>query len=70
MSETHIVIMTPQGDSKTFELSPITDIRRGTAPVTIPEIDAGESAFVRAMFTPSGEQVATSILVAPKTEAQ
>jgi hypothetical protein len=70
VSETHIVLMTSQGDAKTYELSPGTDIRRGSAPVTILEVDTGETAFVRAMYTATGEQVATSISVAPKTGSQ
>jgi hypothetical protein len=68
VSDTHLVLETPQGDEKSFEVSPATEIRRGASQVTISDVNAGEPASVRAKSS-GGELVATSISLPSKASS-
>jgi len=69
VSQSHIVLRTPQGGDQSYEVSPSTEIKRGSSEVTISDVNAGERAFVRAKSSGSGEPVATSISLASKADS-
>jgi hypothetical protein len=70
VSQSHIVLRTPQGDDQSYEVGPSTEIRRGSSEVTISDVDAGEKAVVRAKSSSTGEPEATSISLASKSDSQ
>jgi hypothetical protein len=64
VSATQIVVETPDGKTKSFAVTPGTEVRRGNSVVKITDVVAGEKVVVHAKKAQRGNPEATSIRVA------
>jgi hypothetical protein len=64
VSDTRLVVKTPEGETKTFSITPGTEVRRGKSPAKISDVTAGEKAVVHAKKSERGEPEAISIRLA------
>jgi hypothetical protein len=69
VSAKRLVLKTPKGETKSFALSPETEVRRGKSPSKVSEIATGEKAVVHAKKSPRGEPEAMSIRLAKEAPA-
>jgi hypothetical protein len=69
VSATRLVLKTPKGETKSFAVTPGTEIRRGKSPTKVSEVTAGEKAVVHAKKSQRGEPEATSIRLANEAPA-
>jgi hypothetical protein len=70
VSAARIVLETPEGQKKSFVVTPATEVRRGKTPAKISDVVAGEKAVVHGKKT-KGEPEANSVRVsARKAEAR